>query len=98
MIEKFIDLAVELRSLHNFTGLNSVVSGLRLDPTLKLKSSWDRVPPAKVTQLQVCVVVPSGSCRDWRFVASPSPVATAAKLVLMVGAQCVCLRNRTFAR
>ena len=53
LIEKFIDMAVALRAMHNFTGLNAVVSGLRLDPTLKLKRSWDRVPAEKIEALQV---------------------------------------------
>lgn len=52
VIEKFIDLAVELKRLHNFTGLNAVVSGLRLDPTLKLERSWGRVPADKIDALQ----------------------------------------------
>ena len=52
LISIFIELASALLDLGNFTGVNAVVSGLRLNPTLQLKGSWEKVPSNTMEKLQ----------------------------------------------
>jgi son of sevenless-like protein len=54
VLKQFILVADRCRSLHNYSGMVAIVSGLNSPPIRRLKRSWEQVASRYMTQLNHC--------------------------------------------
>ncbi|KAH7885094.1 ras guanine nucleotide exchange factor domain-containing protein [Phlebopus sp. FC_14] len=54
MLKQFISVADRCRSLHNYSSMVAIVSGLNSPPIRRLKRSWEQVNSRHMSQLNAC--------------------------------------------
>eukprot|EP01130_Rhizamoeba_saxonica_P017236 TRINITY_DN8273_c0_g1_i1.p1 TRINITY_DN8273_c0_g1~~TRINITY_DN8273_c0_g1_i1.p1 ORF type:complete len:1053 (-),score=242.44 TRINITY_DN8273_c0_g1_i1:20-3178(-) len=52
LLERFIDIALELRKLNNFNAILEIVAGLNSSPVHRLKNTFSRLSKGKVSKLE----------------------------------------------
>ncbi|OJA12947.1 hypothetical protein AZE42_07483 [Rhizopogon vesiculosus] len=65
ILKQFISVADRCRSMHNYSSMAAIVSGLTLPPIWRLKRSWEQVGARHMAQLGTCEMTTINSSKNF---------------------------------